>query len=315
MAGTDLGGFEKVLRVGEGRRVKRLAEQAAYITTLEPDFQKLSDDELRGEDGRVPAAAGERRAARGPPLRGVRRRARGAPARVGPAHVRRAADGRHRPPRGRHRRDEDRRGEDVRRQRAALPERARRHRRPPRHGQRLPGQARRRVEPRRLRAARDDGRRDREHAAVRRAQGRLRLRHHLRDELGVRLRLPPRQHGRLARAVRPARPRVRDRGRGRLDPRRRGADAADHLRRARDRRAGLRRLRARRPHARTAFPQPKAKPGGGAVEDEHPGRAPTSSTTRSSRRSRRSRPRSRRSSARCGSTTSTTRATSSSSTT
>ena len=42
----NLGSLEKALRVGEGRRIKRLAEQAAYITTLEPDFAKLSDDEL-----------------------------------------------------------------------------------------------------------------------------------------------------------------------------------------------------------------------------------------------------------------------------
>ncbi len=49
MAGSDLGGLEKVLRVGEGRRVKRLAQQAAYITSLEPDFRKLSDDELRAK--------------------------------------------------------------------------------------------------------------------------------------------------------------------------------------------------------------------------------------------------------------------------
>ena len=49
MPGQDLGGFEKFLRAGEGRRIKRLAEQAAYITSLEPDFQKLSDDELRGK--------------------------------------------------------------------------------------------------------------------------------------------------------------------------------------------------------------------------------------------------------------------------
>ena len=34
------------LRVGEGRRLKRLAEQAAYIGTLEPEFEALSDDEL-----------------------------------------------------------------------------------------------------------------------------------------------------------------------------------------------------------------------------------------------------------------------------
>ncbi len=37
------------MRFGEGRRLKRLQQQAAYITTLEPDFQKLSDEELRGK--------------------------------------------------------------------------------------------------------------------------------------------------------------------------------------------------------------------------------------------------------------------------
>ncbi|MFL5926263.1 MAG: preprotein translocase subunit SecA [Gaiellaceae bacterium] len=42
-----LGTFEKALRFGEGRRMKRVAEQAAYIATLEPDFQRLSDEELR----------------------------------------------------------------------------------------------------------------------------------------------------------------------------------------------------------------------------------------------------------------------------
>src|SRR5438093_12085387 len=49
MPAQDLGALEKVLRAGEGRRVKRLAEQAAYITTLEPDFRKLSDDDLRAK--------------------------------------------------------------------------------------------------------------------------------------------------------------------------------------------------------------------------------------------------------------------------
>src|SRR5215210_645866 len=43
----QLGSLEKVLRVGEGRRMKRLAQQAAYITSIEPEFQALSDDELR----------------------------------------------------------------------------------------------------------------------------------------------------------------------------------------------------------------------------------------------------------------------------
>src|SRR6058998_4434846 len=44
-----IGSLEKALRLGEGRRMKRLAEQAAYIATLEPDFQKLSDSELRAK--------------------------------------------------------------------------------------------------------------------------------------------------------------------------------------------------------------------------------------------------------------------------
>src|SRR5438128_3030080 len=45
----QLGSFEKILRAGEGRRLKRLAEQAAYISTLEPEFEALSDEELRGK--------------------------------------------------------------------------------------------------------------------------------------------------------------------------------------------------------------------------------------------------------------------------
>src|SRR5439155_4877681 len=45
----ELGALEKVLRVGEGRRMRRLAGQAAYIATLEPEFRALSDDDLRGK--------------------------------------------------------------------------------------------------------------------------------------------------------------------------------------------------------------------------------------------------------------------------
>jgi preprotein translocase subunit SecA len=43
---SQLGSFEKVLRVGEGRRLKQLKKQAQYIGTLEPEFEKLSDAEL-----------------------------------------------------------------------------------------------------------------------------------------------------------------------------------------------------------------------------------------------------------------------------
>jgi preprotein translocase subunit SecA len=49
MAGDDFGGFERFLRVGEGRRLKRLRSQAEYIGTLEPELEKLSDDELKGK--------------------------------------------------------------------------------------------------------------------------------------------------------------------------------------------------------------------------------------------------------------------------
>ncbi|HWN22548.1 MAG TPA: hypothetical protein VNP93_11285, partial [Gaiellaceae bacterium] len=48
MPSADFGRFDKVLRLGEGRRMKRLQQQAAYIATLEPEFQALSDEELRG---------------------------------------------------------------------------------------------------------------------------------------------------------------------------------------------------------------------------------------------------------------------------
>src|ERR671919_2147352 len=46
MPTRDLGQLEKVLRFGEGRRMKRLAQQAAYIGTLEPEFEQLSDADL-----------------------------------------------------------------------------------------------------------------------------------------------------------------------------------------------------------------------------------------------------------------------------
>jgi preprotein translocase subunit SecA len=49
MSGDDFGGFERFLRVGEGRRLKRLRNQAEYIGTLEPEFEKLSDEELKAK--------------------------------------------------------------------------------------------------------------------------------------------------------------------------------------------------------------------------------------------------------------------------
>jgi preprotein translocase subunit SecA len=45
----QLGNLEKALRFGEGRRLKRIRNQAEYIATLEPDFENLSDAELAGK--------------------------------------------------------------------------------------------------------------------------------------------------------------------------------------------------------------------------------------------------------------------------
>ena len=42
----ELGSFEKVLRVGEGRRLKRIGEQAEYVLSMQPEFEKLPDEEL-----------------------------------------------------------------------------------------------------------------------------------------------------------------------------------------------------------------------------------------------------------------------------
>src|SRR5512132_3268325 len=46
---SNYGALEKFLRVGEGRRLKPLAKQADYVTSLEPDFEALSDEELVGK--------------------------------------------------------------------------------------------------------------------------------------------------------------------------------------------------------------------------------------------------------------------------
>src|SRR5213594_3810545 len=66
MPGDDYGGFERFLRVGEGRRLKRLRSQAEYIGTLEPELEKLSDEELRGK-----TAEFRQRVANGEPLEDV----------------------------------------------------------------------------------------------------------------------------------------------------------------------------------------------------------------------------------------------------
>ena len=73
-------------------------------------------------------------------------------------------------------------------------------------------------------------RRDRPRPHRQGAPGCLPLRHHLRAEQRVRLRLPARQHEVPAAGLRPGRAELRHRRRGRLDPGGRGPDPAHHLR-------------------------------------------------------------------------------------
>ena len=181
---------------------------------------------------------------------------------------------------------------------AGLSQRAGGPRRPRRHRQRLPRQARRRVDGPDLQLPRPHRRHHRARPRRRAAQGRLRLRRHLRHQQRARLRLSARQHEVPAGGHGPARPRLRHRRRGRLDPDRRGAHAADHLRSARrplrilqhhrrlhpDARQG--RLRGRREAAhRDADRSRHGEDGAAAARAEVCSRASRSTTSRTSRSS------------------------------
>ena len=111
------------------------------INALEPEVERLTDEQLRartdefreqvdqaravGQEPRARRGAGRRPAAR-PPARRVRDRARGRAPGARPAPLRRAAHGRRRAAPRLGRRDEDRRGQDARRDAAVVPQRARR---------------------------------------------------------------------------------------------------------------------------------------------------------------------------------------------
>ena len=139
--------------MGEGRRLKRLWQQAAYISSLEPEFEALSDDELRGK-----TAEFKQRVENGESLEDIlfeayRRRSRGVQALesgirtfdvqlmggivLHEGDIAEMKTGE---------------GKTFVASPAALPELALGPERPPRHRQRLPRQARRRMDEARLRA-------------------------------------------------------------------------------------------------------------------------------------------------------------------
>ncbi len=118
-----MGMFSKILRVGEGRKVKALESLVPEVNELEDEFKRLSDDQLRAKTGEFKG-----RLERGEDLddlmpeafatvrEAARPHARPAPLRL-PAH------GWLRPPLRLGRRDEDRRGQDPRVDAARLPQR------------------------------------------------------------------------------------------------------------------------------------------------------------------------------------------------
>ncbi len=223
--------FSKILRAGEGKKVRALQALVPDINELERETEALSDEALahrtvefrerldRGEDVNdmlVEAFAD---------------RPGSGPADHRPAPLRRAADGWSGPALRVDRRDEDRRGQDPRLDPPGVSQRPHRQGRPPGHRQRLPGPARRRVDgsgpplPRHRR--RPGVARDRRLAGQ---EGRLRLRRDLRHQHRVRVRLPARQHGPVAGAHGAAGPPLRHRRRGRLHPDRRGPHPTHHFR-------------------------------------------------------------------------------------
>ena len=227
------GFLRKLFGSSNDRRIKGYRPRVDEINALEKAARSaLRRGAARAHRG-VPRAARGRQDPRRHPGSGLRDLPRGGQAHARPAPFRRAADRRHDPARGQDLRDEDRRRQDAGRDAPGLPQRARRQGRACRDRQRLPRQARRRVDGPDLQFPRADRRHHRARAGGRPAQGRLRLRRDLRHQQRARLRLSARQHEVPARGHGAARPCLRDRRRGGLDPDRRGAHAADHLRSAR----------------------------------------------------------------------------------
>ena len=242
-----MGLFKKILHAGEGRKLKSLESivpessapssprwSAAPTTSCAPSPPRSASElDHAGDDDET------QRPPRRPAPRGVRRGPRGRRAHARPAPLRRPDHGRRGAALRLGRRDEDRRGQDARRHASRVPQRARRRRRPPRHRERLPRQARRRVDgadlPRssasRSASSCPRSTTPRPSAAAYAAD----ITYGTNNEFGfdyLRDNMAVAREDQVA-----ARPLLRDRRRGRLDPHRRGPHAADHLG-SRRRRAG-----------------------------------------------------------------------------
>ncbi len=136
----------KVFGSANDRKIKAYRPTVDEINALEPELEQLSDADLRARTEMFRKQLAEGTELEGAAGARLRHRARGRQAHARPAPFRRAADRRHGAAPGQDRRDEDRRGQDAGRHASRLPQRPGTARRARRHGQRLPRQARRRVD-------------------------------------------------------------------------------------------------------------------------------------------------------------------------
>ncbi len=184
----------KIFGTKNEREIKALRPTVAAINDLEPAIRQLSDIDLAAKTIEF-----KERLAQGATLddrsdRSLRRSARGRPPRRQHAPFRCAVDRRHGAAQRQNRRNEDRRRQDAGRHAAHLFECARRQGRTRGHRQRLPGQARFRMDGPHLQSSGHARGRDCPRPGRPGAQGRLRRRYHLRHQQRIRLRLPARQH-------------------------------------------------------------------------------------------------------------------------
>ncbi len=242
------------------RIVRSFAPDVRAAKGFETALEALSDDALRAKTERVPRPPEAGRVARLDARRGVRRRARGRQARHEDAPLRRAAHRRHHPASGQDRRDAHRRRQDAGRDAARLPQCPHRRGRPRRHGERVPGPARRGLDGPALQLPGPDRRRHQELADARKKSApptACDITYGTNNEFGFDY-LRDNLAFRLGRS-RAARARLRHRRRGRLDPDRRSAHAAHHQRPGgREHRALPRHQQARAaPHAAEGGERPR----------------------------------------------------------
>ena len=222
--------IDKLLRIGEGKILRQLETISKAVNAIEDDFVKMTDDELQGmtQEFKDRLEKGETLDDLMPEAFAVVREA--SKRVIGQRHYDVQIMGGAALHLGNIAEMKTGEGKTLVSTLPAYLNALVRQRRPRRHGQRLPREVPRRVDGSHPPLPRPHDRRDPAEHASRRASRGLRRRHHLRHEQRAGLRLPPRQHGRRHRRLRAARPQLRHRRRGRLDPDRRGADAAHHQR-------------------------------------------------------------------------------------